>query len=49
MNEQRCLTSKEWAVMVLCHEAFRELLLNESAGDAVDQRLRQSLFAILGR
>lgn len=49
MNEQRCLTSKEWAVMVLCHEAFRELLLNESAGDEVDQRLRQSLFAILGR
>lgn len=43
------LTSREWAVMVLCHEAFRELLLKESADDAIVQRLRQSLFAILGR
>lgn len=54
MKNHRCrdlthLTSKEWAVMVLCHEAFRELLLKETAGDAIVQRLRQSLYAILGR
>lgn len=54
MANHRCsnlthLTSKEWAVMVLCHEAFRELLLQETAGDAIVQRLRQSLFTILGR
>lgn len=54
MANHRCnnldhLTSREWAVMVLCHEAFRELLLKEAADDDITQRLRQSLFAVLGR
>lgn len=54
MTNHRCndldhLTSKEWAVMILCHEAFRELLLKETADDDIVKRLRQSLFAILGR